>query len=187
VHIKDLIVSAVFDNGFYAQTANRTGGVFVSTYYPLVNIGDKVEIKGTLGTNGAERVIYANEIYPESATPPKPLYVNLKNIGGGSSGRHTPATKQGVGLSTTGLLIKASGVIKYSNYGDAYLDDGSPVPENIDNIKGIKISQEYLSSSLTLPSEGQYTTVVGVSGSEVDDNGDIIPVIRPRGQFDINP
>lgn len=181
IDVSSLVVSGVFPSGFYAQAENQTGGVFVRTT-ATVSLGDRVRVKGNLSTNGSERVITATE--PISATagiPPKPLGVITRSIGGGSAGKYTPGMKGGLGISTTGLLIRVAGVVHYSGT-DAYINDGSQLPSGL---PGVRISQDLLGTPLSLPADGKPLAISGISGTEVVD-GNILPMIRPRGQADVN-
>lgn len=176
VDIDGLVVSGIFSTGFYAQTEGRTGGVFVQASQS-VSLGDRVRVKGYLSTNGSERIITANEnITAASGNPPKPLGVTVGHIGGGSMGKYTPGTTGGIGLSTTGLLVRVAGKIKKLG-SDAYICDGSS--------QDVRISQDMLSSALTIPADGKCVAITGISGTEVASDGSILPVIRPRKQEDI--
>lgn len=180
VDVSSLVASGIFPSGFYAQTENQTGGVFVRTTQ-AVSLGDRVRVKGNLSTNGSERIFTATEAI--SATPglaPKPLGVTTRLIGGGPAGKYTPGTKGGVGLSTTGLLVRVGGVIRYSGT-SSYISDGCTMPSGL---PGVRISQDLLGAPLTLPTDGNPLAISGISGTEVV-GVDVLPLIRPRGQADV--
>lgn len=186
VDIGGLAVSSgpAFWNGFYAQAEDRTGGVFVQSGEP-VSTGDRVRVRGTLSTSGSERVIIAHSVESEPGEAPAPVATALRGIGGGRMGKHTPGTSGGAGISSTGLLVRVAGAIRYSAYGDAYIDDGSPAPSDGSGVRGVRIDRGYLPVPLSLPSEGAFVRLTGISGAEVNDEGEILPVIRPRGQEDV--
>lgn len=180
VDINGLVVSGIFSTGFYAQTEQRTGGVYVITSQ-AVSLGDRIRVKGNLSTNGSERIITTTEdITATSGSPPKPLGVTAGHIGGSSTGKYTPGTTGGVGLSTTGLLIRIAGVVRNLD-SNTYVSDGSTLPSGL---PGVRVSQDLLSTSLTFPSDGKPIAITGISGTEVVGD-DILPVIRPREQSDI--
>jgi hypothetical protein len=184
VDIDGLVVSAVFASGFYAQTEGRTGGVFVETG-ESVSAGDRVRVKGWLSTHGAERWIQAVEVTSTEGPEPAPVFVKTRDVGGASSGRHTPGTKDGIGVSTTGLLVRVAGVIRYDMWGSAYICDGSGAPDDGSGIPGVRISQEMLSQPIELPADGSWAAITGISGTEVVGESDVLPVIRPRSGTDV--
>ena len=183
VDIDGLVASAVFSSGFYAQTENRNRRNLCADHANRLTRRQRADKKGNLLTNGSERIITATEnITTTSGSPPTPLGVTTKLVGGGSAGKYTPGTKGGIGVSTTGLLIRVAGVIHYSGT-DAYISDGSLLPSGL---PGVRISQDLLGAPLTLPADGKPLAISGISGTEVV-GGDILPVIRPRGLTDITP
>lgn len=186
VDIEGLVVSAVFAYGFYAQTEGRTGGLFVETS-EVVNAGDRVRVKGWLSTHGAERWIQAAEVASADGSEPAPVFVNTRDIGGASSGRYTPGTRDGIGVSTTGLLVRVAGVVRYDMLGSAYICDGSGAPDDGSGIPGVRISQDMLSQPIELPADGSWAAITGISGTEVVGESDVLPVIRPRSDADVTP
>jgi hypothetical protein len=184
VELNGLVVSAVFPSGFYAQTAGRTGGVFVQGGSGVVP-GDRVTVRGWLATRGSERVVVANEPVEKTASGPAPgaLTLRCSAVGGGRMGKYTPGTAGGAGLSNTGLLIRVAGILR-SEAGRFYVDDGSPAVNDAASAKGLKVSTELLGSPLVFPPAGTLVVLTGVSGTEESSAG-IIPVIRLRSQSDI--
>lgn len=184
VELSGLVVSAVFPSGFYAQTPGRTGGVFVQGGSGAAP-GDRVTVCGWLSTRGSERVVLLNEPLEKtsSGAPPRPLSVRCSDVGGGRMGKYTPGTRDGKGISNTGLLIRVAGVLR-SEGNRLYVDDGSAPVNDAASVRGLKVSTELLGSPVVFPPAGSFVVLTGVSGTE-ETSGGIIPVIRVRGQSDI--
>ncbi len=184
VELSGLVVSAVFPSGFYAQSSQRTGGVFVQGGAGVVP-GDVVTVRGWLSTRGSERVVVLNEPVEKtsSGAPPAPLHIRCSSAGGGRMGKYTPGTAGGVGISNTGLLVRVAGVLR-SEGGRLYVDDGSPAANDASLAAGLKVSTELLGSPVSFPPAGTFVVLTGVSGTE-ETPGGIIPVLRVRGQPDI--
>jgi hypothetical protein len=185
VDVDGLVVSSggAFEGGFYAQSESRVGGVFVRTYDP-VNTGDRVRVRGTLSTSGGERIVDAHIIDATPGAEPRPIAASLQNLGGGPMGKYTPGTKGGVGLSTTGLLVRVAGTIRRHS-GQVFIDDGSDIhPEP--GVRGVRIALDNLADAgaVQLPSDGCHAIITGICGTEVY-NEEVRRVIRPRRQADI--
>lgn len=184
VELAGLVVSAVFPSGFYAQTPGRTGGVFVQGGSGVV-AGDRVTVRGWLATQGSERVVVLNEPVEKTASgpAPRPLTLRCSAVGGARMGKYTPGTKNGAGISNTGLLVRVAGVLR-SESGKLYVDDGSPAVNDAASVGGVKVSTQLLGLPAVFPPSGSFVVLTGVSGTEETSSG-VIPVIRVRGQSDI--
>ncbi len=188
VEVNGLVVSSgnAFYDGFYAQTSDRSAGIYIESTQS-VSAGDVIDVQGTLKTSGGERIIDADSVTISSGNAPEPMFMPTRSLAAGAPGKHSPATYEGAGLSPTGMLVKLAGVVRYDTWGDAYLDDGSILPDYGNEKPGIRIDTYKLSSPITLPADGTFTTIVGIAATEKTFSGDVVPILRPRGQMDINP
>jgi surface-anchored protein len=173
----DLVVSAVFDKCFYAQSKNRAWGILVGSSNS-VSVGDTVGISGYEYIRSGERTLVATSpVIYEPGTEPKPLLTTLKNVGG------TQDTNVQTRISTTGLLLKVAGKIRRQD-DRVYIDDGST---SASTSPGTLIAMDLLQSELSLPEDGSFTIIIGIGGMEKLDCGGTVLVIRPRSQNDILP
>ena len=119
------IVTAVFDDVFYIESANRTSGIRVEKTGHSLTPSMKICLDGVLATDTrGERYIAANKVMQLGTGIIKPLYITSKNLGG------APSTGQigvegGVGLNNIGLLVKLTGRVTYTFSGGFILDDGT--------------------------------------------------------------
>lgn len=167
VDLYSRVVSANFtstDGCIYIQDPDRSSGLRVSTTQTGLMPGDIVNVSGKMSSRffsgyRSERVVTEATITKvRSGTPPKPVAMNCKSVGGGPAGPMVPGVRDGVGLNNIGLLVRIAGRVTYkvSNY--IYVDDGS----NITNLYGL------------------YTPVVGVMvrcpGTPTVSIGDMVAV-----------
>jgi predicted outer membrane repeat protein len=195
VEISGVVVSAVFDDGFYIQSLDRTSGIKVRTYSPSVSVGQMVNVTGVMTTTGIEREIMNPEVTILSASVIEPIPLSLTNnaLGGGasggqpgvwgwvvstdSSGNTVREWKQAAGLNNIGLLVKIWGkVIEIVNQTRPYVvvNDGS--------LNDVRV---YLPNGAELPELGATIAAIGVSTAAVDDSKSIIRAIRSRTKSDI--
>ncbi len=195
VEISGEVVSAVFDDGFYVQSVDRTSGIKVRTYSPTVSVGQMVNITGVMTTTGIEREIMNPEITILSAPAAEPVPLSLTNkaLGGGpsgaqpgvwgweivtdSSGNSVRQWKPDKGLNNIGLLVRAWGkVTKVVNQSRTYvvISDGS--------LNDVRV---YLPDGMDNPELDDMLTVVGISTGALDENNTIVRAIRARSKSDI--
>ncbi len=168
-----------FDGFIYAQTTGRYAGIRVIPNTPIA-LGTTFTAKGVLGRNGGERTLSIHEVTTSSpGSAPGPLLVTTKCLGGPGEVINTPSSVGAVGLRTTGMLVKVCGTIHYNGIGDAFIDDGAGVQNDLE-ARGCRIALEGLVTPFALPSQG-FVSVTGISGVDQD----LRPVIRPRSQSDI--
>lgn len=184
VDLRNLVVTSAsgqFQGGFYVQTADRTGGLFVQSGQSF-QPGDRLSIlQGHLRTVGAERAIQAVNITPGLAGQgANPLFMKASLVGGPPTGKYTPGIKDALGISNTGLLVKVAGKIIHSG-GRVFVNDGSQFP---DGQTGLEIDVSGLSIPVSLPANNQFAVVTGISGIHQHGSG-FVPVIRPRAASDI--
>jgi len=181
VEIDGLVANTAdnFDGFIYSQSAYGYAGIRVIPITPIA-LGTMFTAKGVLGRNGGERTLAIQEVTKSSpGSPPKPLFITTKCLGGPGEAINTPSSVGAIGLRTTGMLVKVSGMIRYNTAGDAFIDDGSGI-QNDPETRGCRIALEDLVEPLALPSQG-FASITGISG--VDHN--LLPVIRPRSADDI--
>jgi uncharacterized protein (TIGR03790 family) len=167
----------------YVQSQDRVTGIRVQTA-DTVTEGDLVCVTGTLSTNAnGERTITSATVRSLGAgTSAKPLEVVNRALGGGgwNYSLTTGAGQQGMtgraGLNNIGLLLRTTGCVSDSdsNAKTLNIDDGSLLGP-------IKVAAP---STVTVPADGTYVGVTGVSSCEVQ-SGDIVPVLLTRRQDDI--
>jgi surface-anchored protein len=173
----DLVVSAVFDKCFYAQSKNRAWGILVGSS-DSVSVGYTVSISGYEYIRSGERTLVATSpVTREPGTEPKPLFTTLKNVGG------TQDASIQTQVPTTSLLLKVAGKIRRHD-DRVYIDDGSMTASGS---PGTLIAMDLLPSELSFPEDGRFTVITGIGGMEKPGCGETVPVIRPRDQNDILP
>lgn len=147
VRVTGKIVTAKFNGYFYIEEPDRSSGIRVTGD---ANVGDRVDVLGTMGTISGERVINATNIVQRSSGDElEPLGVNNRSCN--------------VGLSAVGLRLTVWGrVVSVNSAGGFFVitDGSSP---------SLKV---YGSAT-----EGDYVSVTGVLGAEKPD-ATVIPVMR---------
>ena len=135
------IVTAIFTGYFYMETENRESGIRVDWSGTMPNIGQKVDVTGTLSTNGnGERFITAS-VAPTviGSGTITPVAMNNRSIGGGgfAFNSQTNTGQRGIsganGLNNIGILVKTGGrcTLNLAPAGDfnnnkyIFIDDGS--------------------------------------------------------------
>lgn len=129
VRAEGWLVSAVFADGFYMQSPDRSTGIRV-TGSALPAVGDVVAVAGKLTTDAGERVIAATGVdLLDHGQQIDPLGVTNKAIGGRSDG-HNLGVTGGVGTNSLGLLVRTTGRVVAVDEANAklWIDDGSAVP-----------------------------------------------------------
>lgn len=158
---------------FYMQDAGGNAGIRVETNGTAPAVGDKVLVKGVLGTNpNGERVLRDAIITPNGAGTTVIRTMANKSVGGAGY------IDANLGLGTQGLLVRVCGKITKYDVVNGYMiiDDGSNMnPLEQDGTLGLKVVHSgYFPGSLD-----EYLSVTGVVTSE-QINGQNIRVIRGR-------
>ncbi|MBP6963459.1 MAG: carboxypeptidase regulatory-like domain-containing protein [Armatimonadetes bacterium] len=181
------IVSGVWATCFYIQSSDRSGGIRVNMdagYY--VKRGDVAQVQGILGVTDGERSIAPTmpPVVHETVTPPVPLGVRNRDLGGNSPSPENPGVTDGRGPLNVGLLVKTTGKVNYTNTGYFYIHDGSnrsdaPLDDGSGHY-GVRIT------SNTVVNVGERLEVTGVSTTDTwNVPGRNIPTIMPRDVNDI--
>lgn len=146
------VVSAVFTDYLYIETADRTYGIRVNKTAHGRTVGQVVNVTGTPQTlDSGERCIVADDVTATGATGDvQPMVLNNRSLGGGALGLQE-GIAGGVGLNNIGLLVRMTGKVKTTGTGWFMIDDGSGV--------SVKIVG-------TAPSGNPYVSVTGASSCE---------------------
>ena len=117
VVLTGLVVSAVFQDCAYAQDSNIPMGIKIQGRQ-LLAIGDCIDICGSIGMIGSEKIVSPNEIKVYSSDNSLfPLGMNNKSIGGGDwmydpiLGYGQKSITGASGLNNIGLLVKTWGKV----------------------------------------------------------------------------
>ncbi len=158
---------------FYMQDAEGNSGIRVETGGTVPAVGDKVLVKGVLGTNpNGERVIRDAIVTPNGTGATVVRTMANKSVGGAGY------VDANLGLGTQGLLVRVFGQLQKFDIVNDFLiiNDGSNVnPLEQDGTLGLKVVHTgYFPGSLD-----EYLAVTGVVASE-QINGQNIRVIRGR-------
>ncbi|MCC6483549.1 MAG: hypothetical protein IT209_01775 [Armatimonadetes bacterium] len=184
-------VTAVFDDQsqFYIQDGlpGNISGILVSGSTQGLQTGQKVTVTGLLARAHNERALIASTITPGGASSiPNALVMTNKTVAGASLG-DTPGATNGQGVNNVALLVRSTGQVTASLYGDdgipyIYLNDGGNLFDgNFLNFTGLRVE---MTQTMTSPNIGEYVTVTGVSSLKMIE-GKVAPIIRPRGSSDI--
>lgn len=161
-----------FPDRFYASQADRSSGIQIYTGGPpSVAEGSVVSVGGILATRDGERALVNPEITVTAVVARvRPLGIAAPALGGEPFGGQ-PAAAGGNGLNNVGLLVRFWGTVAGSNGPWILLDSAGTI---------VRVESGRLSVP---PSVGQLVMFTGISGLAAD-AGDLVPVIRPRGDRD---
>ncbi|MHB9037394.1 MAG: right-handed parallel beta-helix repeat-containing protein [Armatimonadota bacterium] len=195
VELSDVFVTAVFDDGFYVQSGDRTAGIKIRTYGATVSVGQMLHIIGVTTTNGIEREIMNPEItvLPSPAAEPKPLAVTNSALGGGGLGGQNGVWgwearigsdckvikewKPACGLNNVGLLVKTWGRVQQ------IVSDSRPYILICDgSLTQVRV---YLPNGAVPPNKGAFVVATGISTVAMDENGTAVRCIRARAAADL--
>lgn len=179
--ISNVVVTAVFTDGFYIEDADRVSGIKAIMSNPAVKEGQFVNVTGTVTTLNDERQLINVQVstLAGAAMSLEPVAMSNSAVGGGPVGKWTSGMTNGVGLSNVGLLVKTWGKVTAngtSPYPYFTIDDGSRV--------GVKVR---LPSGSSLPAVGSVVSAAGISTIQVDAQGNRGRLIRARRASDITP
>ncbi len=173
VNLTDLVVTGVFPDtsSYYVVRLDRSAGIRVeSTTLPTV--GQIGSLTGTIITAGGERKITDGVFTPSgSTTVPKPLFLPIPIIGGGSAGL-VPGMTGMIGLNNVGQLVRTFGTVGATSLGSFTLTDGT---------SSIKV---VVPAGVTAPLAGQMVALTGNCSVEAS-GADFLPVLLVRDQSDL--
>ncbi|MHB9035886.1 MAG: hypothetical protein ACYC64_04415 [Armatimonadota bacterium] len=187
VSLESQIVTAVFDDCLYVESADRASGIRVAWSGSPVAVGRLVSVTGMIdSTADGEMFVQADSVIDTGAGTVDPVAMTNKNLGGGdfhyvagspSSGQR--GVWQGDGLNNIGLLTKVYGTVTGVGSGFFCISDGSEVTD-FSGFKGIRVQ----CGTLRSPDVGEFATVIGIS-TLYGANGATYRCIRPRIKADI--
>lgn len=162
-------VVAAFGSRLYIEEPDRSAAIAIVSE-AAAGVGDLVDLAGVLSASSEERSIacdYAEVVGTGGAVAP--MWMLAGRIGGADFGP-TPGAAGGLGLNNVGLLVGVCGLTSGRNpeTGEFRVSDGSG-------------SVKVLAAGLTLPDDGAFVRVVGVSRLD----GSLAPFVAPRSQADI--
>ena len=167
--VRNVIVTASFDNMVYLEEPNRSAGIAVSCQSSPAR-GTSVAVAGLTRNQALEPMLLDAEFKNETlgeiprsvGVPVRTLFWNISESG------------LGKGLSTFGLLMTVWGVVKHSGVGWMIVSDGS-------NPNGLYVICDRLTN---VPPPGTWVAVTGVS-TIAEHDGHWLPALRPRDQADV--
>ncbi|MCE5323688.1 right-handed parallel beta-helix repeat-containing protein [bacterium] len=195
VEVSGVVVTAVFDDGFYVQELDRISGIKVRTYSPTVSVGQMVKVEGVMTTTGIEREIMNPKVtlLKAAAGELKPLCISNSALGGGSfegqtgvwgweivtgpDGKSVKQWKSASGLNNIGLLVTTWGTVKeFINEARPYMliNDGS--------LNDVRV---YLPDDALDPEIGKTAVVTGISTIVSNDSGSTLRAVRSRTRSDL--
>ncbi|MDH7482939.1 MAG: FlgD immunoglobulin-like domain containing protein [Armatimonadota bacterium] len=180
-------VTALWSSSFYIQAEDRSVGIRVqASAGPWVNVGDKVQVQGTLGMLDGERVINVTapviELSNGSETNvPAALGLRTREVGGADYDANNPGVTDGRGALNVGLRVKVCGKVTArdtngqwfyvwdgANRANDVLDDGSGNP-------GVRVES---TQAVAVDDWVDIDGIVSTNATAVP--GRTIPVIIPR-------
>lgn len=192
VFLRNMLVSTAttqLSGMFFVQEQDRTSGIRVHRGLNTTPcaLGDMIDISGTLSTVSGERRL-ANIVFTkiDQISPPRPLAVSNKSVGGVQSDPYTPAVAGSLGPNNSGLLVTVWGRITYLNTTSkyCYIDDGSGLEDSTAaGRKGIKVYWYNTLGTFNVQPD-KYILATGLSSCFQDTNG-THPMIIVRSPQDI--
>ncbi len=186
VNIPSAVVTAVFPEYFYIQSASRAAGLRVASMPQGLARGALVSVSGTVQTTpDQEKQVIASSVTVSGQGAAGSLVMRLETLGGADlafsavSGAGQSGVSGGFGLNNVGLLVRVCGRVVSAGQGVFYVSDGSSV-QDISGQKGVRVLLE----SAALPVVGSTVVVTGIS-SCVLDQGEIQRVVRVQSAADI--
>jgi uncharacterized protein (TIGR03790 family) len=183
--------SDAFTDCLYVSETDRSAGIKVLGTFEAAT-GSLVTVEGDLASVDGEKVIQAtwvsdNLIQMQAAqtTSPsfKPLSMPNRLIANRGSNADPEYAGLPIGLSNVGLLIQSWGRVTGIGQDEFTISDGSLVRKYMP-IWDLEVSLKNLAAPITMPPEGSFVTVIGVSCLTLED-GLRKPTIRPRSTADI--
>ena len=170
--------------GFYMEDDARTSGIRVIS---TVNPGEDryVTVAGQMTTYEGERAVDCKSftLGGTDPTPPQPLGMTNRAMGGKHSSANTPAVPAGRlgGLYNVGLLVRTTGTVVSRNSNSFWIDDGSGVPYSF-STRGLYVDCQPI--AMYAPPLGSRVAVTGASGAGIL-GGNTVNTLRLRNRPDV--
>ena len=177
--LSSVVVTAVFSDGFYIESLDRTSGMKVILQDAPVKVGQMVNVTGVVTTLNEERQLINAQVSNSlgMAVAIKPVGITNRELCGGPVGEWTDGVTNGRGLSSVGLLVKTWGKVTATS--------GSPFPSfTIDDGSGVGVKVRVASENW-LPEAGKLVVVTGVASVDLGTNGKWNRLILVRDSSDI--
>ncbi|MDO8586580.1 MAG: hypothetical protein Q7T82_06025 [Armatimonadota bacterium] len=181
--LRGKLVSAAFPGYFYLQEPNSPSGIKVVSAASVL-AGDQVDVAGSVGGSGSERLMdcTGNAVEKTSPGPGGPRAVVLANasVGGAALNEFTPGVVGGIGPNNIGLYICVCGRVTQRKTAIPdpyfYIDDGSgradgTQTDGVDNV-GVRMVADPAGYA-----ENSYVVVTGISSCF--NNSGLRPCILP--------
>ena len=192
VLVRDLVVTSGSNQSssyIFVQQADRTCGIRVDK--PLlvtIDIGEVIDVSGTLATVGGERKLSSITFNRVSSGPgPAPLAMGNACVGGSALDSHNPGVTDGVGGFNLGLLARVWGRITHVDAANKffYIDDGSGLEDGTAvGRKGVRVMWSQMTGVPASPTAGMYAVLVGMA-SCFQSGGRTVPQILLRRASDM--
>lgn len=192
VLVRDLVVTCGTNQSssyFFVQQADRACGIRADK--PLlvtIDIGEVIDISGTLTTAGGERRLTSVSFNRVSAdTAPGALALGASSVGGSPLDSFNPGVTGGFGPFNVGLLARVWGRITHVDGPNKvfYIDDGTGLEDGTaEGRKGIRVSWGQMSGLPPQPAVGVYAAVTGMV-SCFQSGGRTIPQVLLRRASDM--
>jgi len=173
IYVGPGVITAKFGGSspmFYVEDPSRTTGIRVNGSTSYV-IGDKVNVYGVIGTSTGERYISLSgiQLVQAGAGDLEPIAMLNRELGGSSNGQ-VPGVANGVGTNNIGLLVRSAGRVTRIDSTSFYLNDGS----------GVTVKVVIAPGTSTMPTDGSYAIVTGISSTYDVGGGAIGRLLRAR-------
>lgn len=171
----------------YIEHTDHSGGIKIMGR--ALDRGKTVTLYGDMDTIDGERVVQVTGIETGEDSSVTPVGMPNKSIGGGDFFYHaaSPITGQkgtlgGTGLNNIGSLVRTWGRVKSVNSMDKIfvINDGSGHP--VECIAPPVTPP----ATYTLPGQDIYVKVTGISSCKLNDQQELVPVLRLRDENDWN-
>jgi hypothetical protein len=169
---------------FYIQSTSRAGGIRIDSSAPYVQIGDDLQVIGTISVVDGEKTItptYPAVVHSSGNPIPPAFNMRTRDVGGSDYGPNDPGVTGGRGALNVGLLVHLSGMVTARDPDGRwfYLWDGAnsteaPVDDGTGN-RGVRIARSYSCTPWT--DWVEVTGVVTTNTTAVP--GRVIPELLP--------
>ena len=171
-------------SAFYMEDDARVSGIRVnSTLNP--DVDRYVTVAGQMTTHEGERAVDCTSYTLGSTdpTPPLPLGMTNKAMGGQYPSTNTPAVPAGRtgGLYNVGLLVRTTGTVVSRTSNSFWIDDGSRVPYSF-STHGLYVDCQPI--VMYAPPLGSRVAVTGASGAGLV-GGNTVNTLRLRDRADV--
>jgi len=171
---------------FYIQDPSGASGIRVNATAAMPEINRNVTVGGRLTTYEGERAVDCLALTTGDMTtsPPRPVFMTHKTMGGTWPGSYTPAVPTGDtgGLYNVGLLVTTTGKVVSRNLNSFWIADGSGVHYSFSS-KGLYVDCQPI--AMYAPTLGSRVSVTGISGATTLLDNSVVNALRLRNRVDV--